>query len=376
MNIVDLLCDEIQKNDNYFFNSCSGANTRANFARIALDFLKKPPSDGMRDFLAGQIVYYALVPHAKGHVVASFGDILNSTELYGAYKYEKNRKHLGHIANTFLLGLLFYHKLPSLRKRIEDEMRKTTDMLSGGDLYGEFLFRWCLSSLMHDLGNGISLFKDNAHAIDEYLFHIMIRLNANWPTGHRLSVEYLLGLSRNKNALQELDRVASVARFQGFFKQLKKEPYLDILYDHGLVSALLILKSLDEMYSRHDEEKRPKLDDRLVSFHRKYFDNSVMEAAYAVGIHNLDFYPDKYRSSWTGKLYDADAQPFAFLLKLADTLQEWDKVQARDKTNYIKPDEIELQFEDGSIVFQNYPKLDELKKKVDKFFNVGDLLRL
>jgi len=377
VNVVELLQGAVRTNDFFFFNAYTGADTRDNFARVAIEFLDAP-SEELRDFLARQVMCCGLAPHAKGTQTASFGDLLNVTEVLCAYAYKKNRKHLCHSVNTFLLGLLIYHNLPLLRGQIDNEIENDASLFSGGDVYGEFLFRWRLASLMHDLGNGVSLFAKDADEIDRYLFHVMMRAEAHWPKDgqDKLTVECLVGLARGKNALTELDKVDGGLRFRKFFDQLKQNPYKSICYDHGLVSALLILKVIDGMYSRYDaaESKRIEVDGHGVSFDRGFFDKSVMHAAHAVAIHNLDFYPAKYRPDWPNRLYDASGHPFAFLLKLADTLQEWNKLPAKGGTDYIKPEDIVLRFEDNTLVIEKYPKLDELRQRIDEFFAMENVL--
>jgi len=374
MNIVELLCENIERNENFFFSSNSFKLTRDNFKRITKDFLMALP-EGKRDFLARQVSHYALLPHSKGNEVAGLGDILNSTELYCLYDYKRNRKHLGHSVSVFFLGLLLYHNLPSLKASINAEMEKSTEKLSGNTVYGEFLFRWRLASLLHDLGNGISLFSNNAEKIDDYLFQITIRLNLDWDTSTTFSVEYLLDLSRSKRALEEIDKIDGSDRFQKFFDQLKIKPHCGIYYDHGIVSALLILKVLDNMYTKYNEFP-DRVDHHQVSFDWQYFDSSIMRSAYAVAMHNLDFYPDHYCLTLGNKLFDINTHPLSFLLKLADTLQEWQKPQAKDGLKYFDPEEIEIQFRKNCIVIQKFPKIGELRESIETNFNCGNIISM
>jgi hypothetical protein len=113
---------------------------------------------------------YILYQHDKNCVVGPVIEFLNNFELYGEYEYKYQRLHFTHQANVFLLGLYLYHTVPDIKNAIDLEMERTTSdqeitinqlsenwRYSGRTQYGEFLYRWRLASLSHDLGYGISL---------------------------------------------------------------------------------------------------------------------------------------------------------------------------------------------------------------------------
>jgi len=380
MNIVDLLRGTIQHTYD-FFESDAGAASLENYKRLALGFLRAP-SEGMRDLYAGAIIAYALHPHAKGHVVGSFGDILNMKEQFDVYKYEKNRKHLNHSVNVFLLGLLLYHSIEPLRRRIHDEMENSSGtMLSGGSAFGEFLFRWRLASLMHDVGNGVSLFGAEREKISEYIYLLMLRV-APYDAPRPWTVEDLLPLERHKQALDELDRLDCSKRISRFFNKLKGAPYESdgskIFYDHGVVSALILLKVLDLRYRDYDNTavKEIEHDGHRVSFDRDYFDKSIMQAAYAITTHNVDMYPAEYRVGWPARLYSVKERPLAFLLKVADTLQEWGKPRARNGAGAVSADEVELEVGKSGVVVRKFPDIRSLKEKLGSHFETDGLIEV
>ena len=66
---------------------------------------------------------------------------------------------------------------------------------------------------------------------------------------------------------------------------------------------------------------------------------------------------DIIKKIWgTTKLYDFEKKPFCWLLKICDTLQEWNKSKASDENDYITPDKIIIKFEADKIILKKYPK--------------------
>ena len=56
------------------------------------------------------------------------------------------------------------------------------------------------------------------------------------------------------------------------------------------------------------------------------------------------------------------------MLKICDTLREWNKTKASDETDYITPDEIIIKLESNKIILKKYPKKRELIDKIEQFF--------
>jgi len=373
MDIVELLKRDIQAED-FFFNSYSGANERENLRKIVNEFLGCK-DERHRETLSVIITNYVLLPHAKGAEIAPLMDILNMFELFENYEYDKNRKHMVHQLNTFLVGLLLYKNVGKLRKLIDQEMRNTTDCYSSGDPKGEFLFRWRLCSLCHDLGNGISLFGNDKEKIDKYLFYLRLLTNEEWDSEAE-GIEKLLPLDRRLNSLGVLASVGKDPRLTVFFEELKENPYKNIYYDHGIASALILLKVLDQIYEKLDG-KTVYYKGHNVSFNRIYFDKSIAGSAYAIAVHNVDFYPELYERIWgKGKIFDVRKHPLVFLLKLSDLLQEWYKPKAADESDSVEPRDIELDFRPGRIRVVRYPKKEELAEKISRFFNHENMIEI
>ena len=91
--------------------------------------------------------------------------------------------------------------------------------------------------------------------------------------------------------------------------------------DHGVISALFILKILNAMYYSSNPQRKyeKKIIDDL-DFNQGIFDLEIVSACSAVFIHNIDPNYSGFKERINFK-----RAPLAFLLFLCDTFQEWDR---------------------------------------------------
>lgn len=375
MNARELLLEEFKRSDRLLISGASIAQHRECLQEIIIDFLEAA-EERKREALSRLVATTALLPHAKGSEIGSLGDLLNTMEMFTPYDYTANRKHLIHSVNTCLLGAALYQRVDRLRDLLDEEMARTATLLSGGSANGEFLFRWKLASLSHDIGNGLALHGNDKKLIRKYLIYVQACTNQIWRGDMHSSTDSLLDLARGKNSLKLIDQVDGAKRFSAFFKELKDSPFKGIFYDHGLISALVLLKILDTQYDRMNEASID-MSSFYVSFARPFFDDSIVRAAHAVALHNVDFYPHILKEVWKGsKPYNAEQYPLAFLLKLCDSLQEWQKAKATDETDFIPPEAIELRLTPQYVEILGHPEKDELKTKLSELFETTDLVKI
>lgn len=373
MNVLDLLKKNILK-EYFFFNDWSGADERERTRKIVAEFLDCE-DERHRETLANLITNYTLLPHAKGAEIAPLLDIMNMFELFEQYSYRKNRKHMTHQVYTFLLGLLLYENVAAVREKLDCEIRSTTNLFSSGDEKGEFLFRWRLASLTHDLGNGISLFENDNIKIEKYIFYLQLLSNEQWG-GEDEGVEEMLTLVNGKSSLELLDEMAGNDYLVEFYEYLKSHPLKKIYYDHGIMSAVILLKLLDRMYSKYDG-RTIEYKGHRVAFNRTFFEKSIVPAAYAMAFHNLDFYPHLISMIWkTTNIYDFNDKPFCWLLKICDILQEWNKPRASDEKGIILPNEIELKLKSSKIIIEKFPRKNELEERFSRFFVAENIVKI
>jgi hypothetical protein len=94
---------------------------------------------------------------------------------------------------------------------------------------------------------------------------------------------------------------------------------------HGMLSALILLYAIDMLYESHNsygdiaEYPLSVFGEGYISWDRRYFTQKIVPACSAIFIHNLD------KKHFIRKKILRERAPLAFMLKLVDTLQEWDR---------------------------------------------------
>jgi hypothetical protein len=314
-------------------------------------------------------------------------EFLNNFELYGEYEYKHQRLHFTHQANVFLLGLYLYHTVPDIKKAIYKEMESTTLdkeivnghlrhrwRYSGATEYGEFLYRWRLASLSHDLGYGISLSRNDKPKIKECLDEISIFLINDIK-----NLEDLWHFE-DKNLLEQLDSAISDISVSSYMKYQYDNPFKDsVYYDHGLISSLIFLRLMNEEYARHRYNPVSYVESTTIIWHESFLVGSILQTAIAIALHNLDQHKEALQKVGTGGyIFDLEQNPLSWLLKVSDTLQEWDKPPADEEimAKKIKPTDICISFSNNKIVVKNFPaeKLDKAKETFEHYTNPPDLI--
>jgi len=262
------------------------------------------------------------------------------------------RDHISHSVYVYLLGQLFFNELP----RLEYDMT--------------FEFKWKLTSLLHDLGNPIHLFT---YSMLNYIGIIEEVGETLSPIHASLKFNNIANLTPRKNKLNNsFSMIQECLNGWGITINIERE-YNNNLRDgkieHGIFSALLMLKAIDGLYTKHnpnhyetdDELERHYVQNR-VGWGRNHFDQEIISAAAAISIHNII-------SNINGHINYRET-PLPFLLILCDTIQEWDRYSPGQRV--YDPYSVSLNFSDNlpSITFQ----LPE--NKINNIRNVLGKLRI
>jgi hypothetical protein len=364
-----------------FAFSSSSTDSKERFQNSVADFLKAKKYGEAA--LRCREVYSAMLDlHDKYPTLFPSIDRLNVEELYGTHLFSGQRQHFSHQANVFLLGLLIYHNFPPLRERIDREMEATTIEIprnpygsfrySGDDKYGEFLYRWRLSSLCHDIGTGIQLCLGDNTKITDTLgrLHFQTRVR---------SIEELHTF-QGQDLLADLDKASGVVKFSQYEQYQQEHPFPDsIHHDHGLMGSLVFLQLMHGAYLRHKDNQISRNNDGTeVFWHPLILSHSIIQIAMTIATHNLDKHPEALQEcSSTPKIFDMKRCPLAWLLKIADILQEWDKPKiAGEKADQSVTTNMELSFSDSKISAKNFPedRKEETRRTVQYFTNPGDTI--
>ena len=372
MNIKQqiLTCLYSTRSGKDFAFTSSSHNTKKRFSESVKDFLKASTYDEAKH-RCSELYFTMLDLHDKYPILNPAINRLNTEELFGVYKPERHRLHYSHQANVFLLGLYIFHNFEPLRNEIEREMRQTTVEIqrespyqsfrySGGNEYGEFLYRWRLASLCHDIGTGIQLCKGEQDKIDYSLNRLPFQRRINSIKGLVAFEDHML--------LSDLDTACGFIGVSDYMKYQELHPYPNhIHHDHGIVGGLIFLRLMHEAYSRHRENPISRnVEGTEVFWHSDILSNSITQIAIAIAIHNLEMYPIALEGRTEEiRIFDMKKHPFSWLLKISDLIQEWDKPEVDDSLNGLPTTNLGLKISHSKILVENFPK-----QKHDKTVNV------
>ena len=385
MDVKEQIWENIQNTENFAFYS-SAAIQREKFKRFAEKFLNAR-SYGESERFARQLMNFVLYQHEKNVVVGPVLESLNNFELYGEYEYRRQRLHFTHLANVFLLGLYLYHNSSIIKRAVDREMKSTTsenDLEIGGEIYrwryssqsiyGEFLYRWRLTSLSHDLGYGISLSQNDVTRIREYLDEISTFLVPEIKTLEDL------WYFKYRDLRDKLDSSIPEISLTDYMMHQSSNPRHSVYYDHGIISSLIFLRLMYEEYARHRRCPISYVGSTKVIWHESFLDTSILQSAIATALHNIEQHEEALREAATDiGIFNLERRSLSYLLKAADALQEWDKPPAREEilTEDLEPTRMQISFIHDKIVIQNFPreKVDGARRMFERFALPHDLIR-
>jgi hypothetical protein len=193
-----------------------------------------------------------------------------------------------------------------------------------------------MASLVHDVGYALALLADNQE-LDICLQGFGRSIQRPVANPNEI-FKYC-----DKNLLKQLsDRIEERFGFSllPIVKDLeKKHPYSKTppYYDHGILSAVTFLFLINHEYSLPHDESLDVAGYKLV-WDKAFLDICFPEIAMAIALHNLDAkdYKDIFKLD-KKKYYSVKNSPFSWLLKLCDTLQEWDKPRTDEHEKHVGP---------------------------------------
>ena len=276
-------------------------------------------------------------------------DLVNIMEKYEENTgelIERQRDHFIHSVNVFLLGLAVYSQNKHFRYIFKEYIKlsnyekyyKTKD----GNLSDEeFLYRWGVAALFHDIGYpfeiiGKQLNKfindgvksiSNTYDIDVGIdfkdfneFNSIVKLypydfadnyRATFkkakvldlfkPTeimAHKISHDFKFNNEQFKMLINHLNN---------FIYFMKENNFID----HGFFSAILVLNSYGSLIQKYSKNK-------------DFFFYPIVDSASAILLHNY-YNKTLQKEPFNLKLLAPEVNPIAFLLILCDELQEWNR---------------------------------------------------
>lgn len=222
------------------------------------------------------------------------------------------RDHVVHAVLCYVLGTTISNNYFSQNGRIEVDT-----------------FQWKLASLFHDVGYPVQLAKKVWHPFADKINHIGEQAGATFDkVVFQLVPQNLDKLLNNQNSLNLIQTRLNDWQLQ-----------IDVVAEynnkistgevcHGMVSALAVLKCVDFFYQQynHRREHYDIFTSGTINWNQNYFENDVVSACSAIFIHNLP------SASFDTAKIDRRVAPLAFLLKLSDSLQEWQRPSMKEPT--------------------------------------------
>ncbi len=247
-----------------------------------------------------ELVEDIMKPHQKQSLYE------NITELYRIeqgtlYLKETGRDHVLHAIMCFLLGIVINERF--IKKVCVSDDNKVSE------------FQWKLSALFHDVGYPIEIVSKVLSNFNENIKRISEQLGIKeFDSKFFIQKRSLDKLSNGKDILDLLQTRIDSWELQVNVKRIYHSLNSDSKVCHGIISSLILLKTLGELYI----EKNPggKEDG---NFNQKHFNDDIVSACAAIFVHNLK------QNDLNGTKINLCKAPLAFLLKISDCLQDWER---------------------------------------------------
>jgi len=257
------------------------------------------------------------------------------------------RDHVVHAVISFILGIFINERFlkPVLGIHVEK-------------------LPWKLAGMFHDVGYPAQIAKSILKPLSDTINKIKRELDIKAPDIYYKI--FPVGLQRLTNGSNSLDLIQQRLNEWGLLINAKQE-YRSMIDSgeicHGIISSLSILYVIDLMYQKYNP-KRKSSDiyavNRNINWNQKYFDQDITSACSAIYLHNL---PNR---CFANMKIDPLKAPVAFLLKLSDGLQQWERPSQNNLIGFSAVD-FDIKIESEQLVLQanipNYEK-ENIRKEV------------
>lgn len=267
------------------------------------------------------------------------------------------RDHVVHALLTFILGIYINERF----------IRYTSN-------YPVDNFQWKLACLFHDIGYPIQLARDIIKPFVEKINEIKTRIGV--PASDLSFRIVPSGIENLQRGINSFDLIQQRINDWNLCIDVKKEYNQMIdsgIICHGIISALAILYVTDLMYQKHNPVRNHidiYSDKPHVNWNQIYFENDVISACTAIYIHNL---PDR---CFCNSKIDRLKAPLAFLLKLSDILQEWERPSA-DNPGGLESIKFDIEVSNDKLLIFHIDLSDEkgreIKNKISSFLVASDV---
>jgi hypothetical protein len=239
------------------------------------------------------------------------------------------RDHVVHAFLSFILGIYLNEKF--IKPRLDNPVDS---------------FQWQLAGLLHDVGYPVQVSMD-------MLIPFLATVNAIRETARvsgRISFQLiphrLERLSNRRGALlliqEQLNRWGLHINVVAEYRRMIHSGQIC----HGIISSLAVLNVIDALYQMNNPRRvyeNVYQNTGDINWNQLYFDKDIVPACSAIYIHNL---PTR---CFTESKIELSKAPLAFLLKLADSLQQWERPSLHNRTGFASSD-FDIDIENGQLI--------------------------
>lgn len=253
------------------------------------------------------------------------------------------RDHVVHALLSFILGIYLNQKFlgPVFEIHVDN-------------------FQWKLAGLFHDIGYPAQIAKDILVPFTGKINEIKREIEV--PSKDIIFSVVPVGLENLTNDLNSFDLIQNRLK-EWKLKIDAREEYKHMIKSgnicHGMISSLTLLHVIDLLYQKYNPEREYKNvpgTSHEIDWNQKSFDDDVISACAAIYIHNLP------KECFADAKIDPSKAPVAFLLKLSDCLQEWER-PSQDNPNGFSATKFDVKIDNKQLILQaDIP--DIIKKKI------------
>ena len=267
------------------------------------------------------------------------------------------RDHVCHALLTFLLGYFMILKL-NLEKHLLD-----------------FLFQWKVVALLHDIGYPLEITDRINNEFFSYYEKNVLNEKAEFsPMGGSYLSKYLSLYTKDKSQNRDtidlinkrLEEWQIILNTPKIFNQMTEGKQFDKglkRTDHGITSAILIMKAIDKKYKHMNPNQ---ISDPADGWSFSNMENQITNVGSAIFIHNLEL---------DGLVWDFKKAPLATLLKICDELQDWGRPSVTNPKGE-SPNDYDIKFGKGYLIFNvKKEKLERVHKKIKNVINFPMIIK-
>ena len=270
---------------------------------------------------------------------------------YSRAFYKGYRDHVTHMLKVYLLGLYLYEKEESIRTKISNN---------------DFFPIWTITALWHDIGY---LFETEDGTRDGSLAQEAIEQFNDLLSVPITKLFFDSAFENNEKAQQSLHGIhpvtigtldeceAKLSSFESFgnsvglalppvenpieeyYRQIARPRKDRSYYDHGIVSAYMLLFLSDTLLDYMESSKKFTMNDTRTKKrdtflqNKDIFTSQVQKAAIAIALHNISIHQsntiltelNRHNVTLSDLCIKLDNDPFAWLLRVCDETQCWDR---------------------------------------------------